>query len=263
MNAWNWSTLSHSSTTRTNPSPIPNRWCSPPTPLDSSEIFANSSARSSRDRRNLSVSPWNFAMISTLMLTPPWHPAPLGAGFWPGYVTATAAGSPAGQVSGQLGQELLGLVQVGAVARVLDDRLAVLAAGYRVAGEHGAGLRQHGLRRPGLLARPAGDRAEGAQVGQVVQGRVGDDHVVGAADPEHRRLGLHAGQAGDAEVGGSHRVEHAAVAGGEAGPGVHRAGRARVVVVTRAGGQHRLHEDVQVLGDVRRLDVVREQYLAR
>ena len=89
----------------------------------------------------------------------------------------------------QFGQEPLWLVQVRAVARVLDDRLAVAAAGHGVAVQHGPGLRHHGLRRPGLLAGPAGDRAERAQVGQVVQGGIGDDDVVGAAQPEHRRLG--------------------------------------------------------------------------
>src|SRR6266550_2726440 len=34
MNFWNCSTLSHSSTIRTYPSPMPNRWCSPHTVLD-------------------------------------------------------------------------------------------------------------------------------------------------------------------------------------------------------------------------------------
>ena len=70
MNAWNCSTLAHSSITRMNPSPTPNLWWSPPTALESSEIFANSSARSFMDCRNLAVSPWNFAMTSTLMSNP-------------------------------------------------------------------------------------------------------------------------------------------------------------------------------------------------
>jgi hypothetical protein len=65
-------------------------------------------------------------------------------------------GSAAGQVVLQPGEEPLGLVQVRAVARILDDHLAVAAAGRGVAVQHGPGLGQHGLRRPGLLAGQPG-----------------------------------------------------------------------------------------------------------
>jgi len=48
-NFWKCSTLSHSSTTRTNPSPMPNLWWSPPAALDSSASLAYSPARSTSD----------------------------------------------------------------------------------------------------------------------------------------------------------------------------------------------------------------------
>src|ERR1700730_1404183 len=51
--------------------------------------------------------------------------------------------------------------------------------------------------------------------------------------------------------------------GAKARPGVHGARVAGIPVLAGPGGQHRLHEDVQVLGLVRRLDVVREQHLPR
>src|SRR5260370_6444387 len=117
-------------------------------------------------------------------------------------LTGTFARVSAGiEVVGQLGEELLWtrlswnrggrsagrgtsrLVQMRAVAGVLDHHFAVAPAGRGVAREHGPGLRHHGLRRPGLLARPARDDADGAQVARVVQGGVRDDDVVGAAQP--------------------------------------------------------------------------------
>ena len=164
---------------------------------------------------------------------------------------------------GQGGQELLRLVQVRAVAGIGDDHLAVSPARGRVPVQHRAGLGQHGLRRPGLLSGPARHRPERAQVGQVVQRGVGHDHVVGAAQPQDRRLGPHPGQVLDPEVRRGHGVQHAVVARRDPRPRRHRARVARVVMVADPGGQHGLHEDVQVLRHERRLHVVRQQHLAR
>ena len=56
--------------TSTYPSPIPNWAVQPANGLGLLGIFAYSSARSLSDWRNLAVSAWNFAMISTLMPVP-------------------------------------------------------------------------------------------------------------------------------------------------------------------------------------------------
>ena len=112
-------------------------------------------------------------------------------------------------------------------------------------------------------ARPAGDRPDGAQVTEVVQRGVGDDHVVRSAHPQNRRLGFQLGQAADPEVGRCHRVQHPAVTGGESRPRRHLPRGARVVIVTDPGGEHRLHEDVKLGRNEGRLHVVGEQYLPR
>jgi Kef-type K+ transport system membrane component KefB len=91
------------------------------------------------------------------------------------------------QVLRERGQEPFRLVKVRAVARVLDDRLAVPAARRGVAVQQGARLGQHRLRRPGVWSWPAGDRPGGAPAAKVVQRGVGDDHVVGSPQPQDRR----------------------------------------------------------------------------
>jgi hypothetical protein len=60
-------------------------------------------------------------------------------------------------VAGELGQELLRLVQVRGAAGVVDHHLAVAPAGRRVARQAPRGSAQPWVRRPGLLTRPAGD----------------------------------------------------------------------------------------------------------
>jgi len=62
-------------------------------------------------------------------------------------------------------------------------------------------------------------------------------------------------------MGGRERVEHAAVTGRRAGPGLDRPGGAGVEVVADPGGQHRLDERVQRLGHARRGDVVGQQHV--
>ncbi len=80
MNAWisgfpkNCSkcpTDSHSSLTTTCPSPTPNRWWSPPAALAAAPHFSYSAARSVSEARNLAVSPLNFTITSTLMISSP------------------------------------------------------------------------------------------------------------------------------------------------------------------------------------------------
>ncbi|MFB7134726.1 hypothetical protein ACFCZY_24330 [Streptomyces sp. NPDC056237] len=80
------------------------------------------------------------------------------------------------------------------------------AAGGGVVVECVAGLGEHGLGGAVLGAGTAGDGAQGAQgaeVGEVEEGGVGDDRVVGAADPADGRFGVDPVQVVDAEVGGA------------------------------------------------------------
>ena len=98
--------------------------------------------------------------------------------------------SGAGQVLVQFGEEPLRLLQMRAVADIVDDHLAVAPARRRVTVQHRPGLRDHGLRRPGFGARPARDRADRAQVGQVI-GAPPLRQAAGAPDLA-RRLGLRA-----------------------------------------------------------------------
>src|SRR5579884_1123704 len=124
-----------------------------------------------------------------------------------------------GGVGGEEGEErpaeLVGPLDEGRVARVGDHHLLVAAAVSGVAVEQGAHLADHRLRRVGLGAGPAGDGAELAERAEVEQGGVGDDLVVGAADPEDIRAGREVREGARVVVGGGHRVVHAA------GPGAH------------------------------------------
>ncbi|MFE3907378.1 hypothetical protein ACFXPY_46020 [Streptomyces sp. NPDC059153] len=70
-----------------------------------------------------------------------------------------------------------------------------------------AGLGEHGLAGAVFGVGPAEGGAECTEVGEVEERGVGDDEVVGAADPADGRFGVDPVQVVDTEVGGSHGVE--------------------------------------------------------
>src|SRR5580692_11635678 len=73
----------------------------PPAARALSACFSNSPARSVSAWRNLAVSPWNFAIMSMLMVTDPLDDScPRGnpRGLREGYVTAAGPGSPGGLI---------------------------------------------------------------------------------------------------------------------------------------------------------------------
>ena len=76
-----------------------------------------------------------------------YRPAPYRQGLPAGHQGAPPSASGGGPV----GEESLRLVQVRAMAGVLDYRLAVAAPGRGVTVEHRPGLRHRRLRREGLL----------------------------------------------------------------------------------------------------------------
>ena len=181
-----------------------------------------------------------------------------GLGSVPGF---TGAGVPGFTGAGEMcassaSRKASGCSMFGVWPGLLEERLGDRAAGRRVRLQHVSHLAHHLLRGRGLLAGPAGDDPELAQVVDVEERRVRHDGVGVAVDPEDRAASRRGRRCpATLKYFGRQGVQHADAAGCEARP-VRRALRiARVVARRGRGGQHRLDPDVLVLGREARRDV--------
>src|SRR5215203_5179231 len=84
--------------------------------------------------------------------------------------------------------KLLGLFDVRGVPTVFDHFFPVTPPALAVRLEHGPDLGDHRLRGIHLLPRPPRHRPQLSEVAKVQERSVGDDRVLGAADPKHRGL---------------------------------------------------------------------------
>ena len=138
------------------------------------------------------------------------------------------------------------------------------AAGSRVAVEHVPGLATPSAAagsscspgQPGTTPSEPRKAKSYSEVSETMTSSAPRTHRIGGFGSRSARLV-------DPEVIGRQGVQHPPGAGRHPGQAGARWRITRVVILAEPGGQHRFDEDVQVLRDERRLDVVRQQHLPR
>src|SRR5215212_1944627 len=153
--------------------------------------------------------------------------------------------------------KLLGLFDVRGVPTVFDHFFPVTPPALAVRLEHGPDLGDHRLRGIHLLPRPPRHRPQLSEVAKGQERSVGDDHVLGAADPEHRRLWDYPGKTPEIAVFGRDDVVHAPGTWRHVRPVPGRGHVSRIVFLRHLRGEHGGEKDLlSLLGrPERRLEV--------
>src|SRR5215212_3312591 len=153
--------------------------------------------------------------------------------------------------------ELLRLLNLRGVPTVFDHFFPVTPPILGIRLKHGPDLGDHRLRGIHFLPRPPRHHSQLSEVSKVQERSVGDDRVLGAADPEHRGFRAYPGKTPEIAIFGRDGVVHAPGTRRHVRPIPRKGGVTWVVFLCYLRGEHGGEKDLlPLLGrSERRLEV--------